>query len=168
MHILFHITISNYLLLCLWAYRYTKFEVETNPFFKFENCQICMLHFKKSFSVRMLKMASVCNLSFGYLIGIYLTRKSFYLHKGFFHERDVKKYLLRMLIFCLFFAPLVIGYKLQSNNPIFEFGKLFVLSLFTGILLGSVFFKFLHKLGLGLSHMHREPARTELEIELAG
>ena len=149
-HILFHFMWTNYLIFWVWTYRYTRFEVKENPFFEFKNCLHCLDKIERNFSCKIVKESSLFNLFFGMMIGIYISRIRFFAHRGFFAERNVGLYILRLMLLSLMMAPLVIGFILVFDNLLLKFIRLFFLCIVCGILMTTVFFKLLTNFDLDI------------------
>lgn len=142
-HVLFHFMWTNYLLFFAWTYRYTTFEKADNEFFNFKNCVYCVENMGQNFSTKIIKEASIFNLFFGMMIGIYISRFKHFDHAGFYAEEDFGKYVLRVMILALMMSPLVIGFIIHIDNVILKFLRVFILCIICGILMTSTFFDLL-------------------------
>lgn len=152
-HILFHMMWTNYLLFCLWSYRYTTFDITTNNYFNFSNCKQCLINVGSNFSVETTFYTLWFNIYFGMLLGIYISKRVRFNHKGLNAEGDIAKYIQRTMLFIFTLTPLIFAFVPYFNSVIVTFIRILFLSLIVGILMTSVYFDLLDYFALTIEEV---------------
>lgn len=146
-HIVIHMMWMNYLLFSLWAARYTSFDVSDNTYFTFKNCKACLIHVGSNFSVEAASSALWINAYFGMLLGIYVSRRMQFNHKGLFAEGDITKYILRSMLLAATISPIVFAFIPVLYNVIITFARKLFLAVIIGMLTTSSYFDMLDYFG---------------------
>ncbi len=156
----------NYVLFLLWAYVYTEKEYPDMSFINFENCHFdCAGNTQKismNFSGKTLRDALGFNVFFGLLLGILLTDERNFSYKGLYADGSVKKYLLRLFIFLLFFSLLILVDFPKIHHNFIALVRAMSVPIIVGILLTSTFFQTLHLLRLDIRRTIFTPEQSIL------
>ena len=139
--------LMNYVLLLLWGYRYSKFEVLSNQFFKFSNCFPCIVDFDTNFSVKIMREGLIFNIFFGMLMGIYMMKGPIYEYSGLYFDKNLGQYVLRVVFLGLFCSPLILIVYPKIPGAFFSLIKAMVISFIVGFMLTHPFISFVRKLG---------------------
>lgn len=143
----------NYFAFVCWAYVFTMYEYPDINF-PFKNCHHCNKP-DKSFSSKTLKEILGFNLYFGMLLGVFLDKNKDFKYKGLYEDKNICKYLLRLLIFIIFLSFMVFTVYPLMLYRFSGFIRAMVISFITGFMITTVYFRVLEILGLGMKGIKR-------------
>lgn len=159
-HLLFHMMWTNYLIFLVWSYRFTKFDLQENEYFTFNNCKMCSVELEQNFSVKVVKDALWFNIYFGMMFGIYISTNTRFKHSGFYSEGSIVKCLLRVFIFICCMSPLILALYPSTDNTIVTFVRILILSVVTGMLYTYFFYEVLKFLNLEIVSSNKNSIST--------
>lgn len=97
---------------CLWAYVYTTIENTDDYRPLYVNCiSKCLSSesvLRNNFSTKILRETLIFNYFFGIIIGVFLNKESVFSFKGLYADKNMKKYILRMIILVLISSILLL------------------------------------------------------------
>lgn len=146
--ILFFMVFSNFSLLYLWAFRFTDFENLDNPLFKNIKFEACKMRIESGFSTQTIREATIFNLFFGLIVGIYTNRELIFKFQGFYTDRNVLKYFLRFGIISILFSPMLFARFFKTDIFEIELLRGIILSFITGVIISWYYRPLLKLTGL--------------------
>lgn len=141
----------NYILFVTWAYVFTNYEYPDMAFIKFKNCSECYFlveNVSQNFSTKSLKEALAFNLYFGMLFGIFLSKTKNFKYKGLMADGSKRKYFVRLIVLLIFCGFIAFAYFPKINFNLLAIARAGVFCFLSGILITSIYFWALKKLGL--------------------
>lgn len=144
--------VSNYLLLSAWTFVYTVYESADQ--FR-EICLNCVAKclpneetLRSNFSSKITRETLIFNYFFGVIIGVFMNRENVFSYKGLFADKNIKKYLIRFLIYCIFFSPFILCIYPKLQHPFLNFSRTIIISLLVGVSTMTTYLWVLKKMNL--------------------